>query len=184
MGSHMKKPLILAALAFACAVSASASISAGLGVSYFSPSDPDFRSIYGGGPLFGAELSVGIAEDIDLRFSAGSFGRTGSLTYTLEETKLSLVPLGIGIDYYFGRRGIKPYVGAGAILVFFHETNVLGDIKHQAIGGTIRAGVAAPLSGRLRADIRVAYSFCKMKPADFEFSVGGFEAGAGLAYSF
>ena len=184
MGHRTLKAFVPVVLILAFAAPAWASIAAGLGVSYFSPSDPDFRSIYGGGPLFRAGMSVGIAERIDLWFDGGIFSRSGSLTYTLEETKLSLLPLGVGADCRFGRTGIRPYVGAGVLLVFFRESNILGEVKDQAIGGTVRAGVTIPLSGRLAADLRVAYSFCRMEPADFEFSVGGFEVGAGLAYSF
>ncbi len=184
MGRQTLKAFLPVVLLTVLAAPAWASISAGLGVSYFSPSDSDFRGIYGGGPLFRAGISVGVAEKIDLWFQGGSFARTGNLTFTQEETKLSLVPFGVGVDYHFRRERISPYVGAGALLVFFHETNLLGDIKDQALGGIVRAGIRLPLFGRLIADIRAAYSFCRMKPADFEFGVGGFEFGAGLDYSF
>jgi opacity protein-like surface antigen len=180
----MKRAIVLLVLTAVLASAAQASVSAGLRVSYFSPSDADFRSIYGGGSAFRGEVSAAIASRFDLWLEGGYFGKTGSLTYTLEETKLTLIPLGIGADYHFLEGKVQPYVGAGVLLVFFHETNILGDVKDQALGATIRAGVTVPLSGRVAADIRAAYSLCRMRPADFEFSVGGFEIGAGLAYSF
>lgn len=180
----MKKALALGLLLIGWAVTAGATVTVGAHVSYFSPADADFRSIYGGGALVGGGFSFPLADRIDLWFEGGYFGKTGSLTYTLEETKLTLVPLGIGVDYYFIPGKIHPYIGAGVRLVFFHETNVLGDVKDRAIGGVIRAGLAIPLSGRLGSDLRAAFSFCRMQPADFEFSVGGLELGAGLTYRF
>jgi opacity protein-like surface antigen len=180
----MKKTILFGVLIISLSGPASAAVSAGLRLAYFSPADADFRSIYGGGPLFAGELSIRLAPKFNLWLEGVYFGRTGSLSYTHEETRLSLVPVGLGVSYRILPGQIFPYAGAGIRLVFFREKNVLGDVKDAALGATVRAGLAVALSSRLGADLRVAYSLGQMQPADFKFSVGGLELGAGLAYSF
>jgi len=33
-------------------------------------------------------------------------------------------------------------------------------------------------------DLYLSYSYCKIKPADFEINIGGIEAGIGIGYKF
>lgn len=165
-------------------VTASASVTMGIQGTYFSPSDSDFKNIYGGGVMFGGGIAFGLTQRIDGWLEGGYFSKAGSLTYTKEETKLTLIPIGAGLRYRILPGRISPYVGAGARYYLYREENALGGVKNGGIGFVGKIGLAITLSGGLGLDIQAKYSSCKLKPADFSFDVGGFEIGAGVGFSF
>jgi len=180
----MKKIFVLILMVILCSATSMAAVSFGLRLAYFSPSDPDFRTIYGGGGMFGGDALFSLSKSLDLWLDAGYFGKTGGLSYTLEETKLTLVPIGVGLRYRILPGKVVPYVGAGVRYIFYGEKNLLGEINSGGVGFVGKAGLTVALSDHFGLDIQAAYSTCKMQPADFEFNVGGFEFGAGLVYSF
>ncbi len=180
----MRKAFVLTLIVLMCSAAASAATSFGLRIAYFSPLDSDFRSIYGGGVMFGGDALFSLSRSLDLWLDIRYFGKTGSLSYTMEETKLTLVPIGVGLRYRILPGKVVPYVGAGARYVLYWEKNILGEVRAGGVGFVGKAGLAIALSDHFWLDIQTAYSYCKMQPADFEFNVGGFEFGAGLVYSF
>jgi hypothetical protein len=180
----MKRLLILGLAIGLLAAAAAASVSLGLQASYYSPRDPAFKSIYGGGALFGGSLAFGLTGRLEGWIEGGFFSRIGALSYTKEETKLSLIPFGAGLRYRILPGSISPYVDAGARYYLYRETNSLGEAKTGGVGFVARLGLAIALSGRLGLDVQAGYSSCKLTPADFSIDVGGLAAGAGLTYSF
>ena len=95
-------------------VTASASVTIGIQGAYFAPKDSVFKNIYGGGLMYGGGIAFGLTQRIDGWIEGGYFSKTGSLTYTKEETKLTLIPIGAGLRYRILPGNISPYVGAGA----------------------------------------------------------------------
>jgi hypothetical protein len=176
----MKKIIISVLMIGLVSVSASASI--GLRGIYFTPSDADFKSIYGGGWKYGGEIAFPIFKGLDLWLDGGYFAKTGKLTYTQEETKLTLIPIGGGLRYRFLTGTLEPYVGAGARYCMFKESNAIGDVSANAVGFVGKAGLIFYPTKGFGIEVHVAYSSCKMKPADYEFDVGGIEFGAGLIF--
>jgi len=163
-------------------ISVTASASIGLQGTYFSPSDRDFKSIYGGGWKYGAEIAFNLFKGLDLWLDGGYYAKTGKLSFSEEETKLTLIPIGAGLRYRFLTGKIEPYIGAGARYNLFNESNVIGDVSGNGVGFVGKAGLALYLAKGFGIDVHVAYSSCKMKPADFEFDVGGIELGAGIIF--
>jgi len=178
----MKKLIVCAILTVVCSAGAWASIE--LKGAYLSPSDSDFKSVYGGGGMFGAEISFSLASSLEAWLSGDYFAKTGSLTYTDEQTKLTLIPIGAGLRYKFLSGWVQPYLGAGARYYLYKESNIIGTVNKGGIGFVGKLGANLKFAGSLFLDLFVGYSFCKMKPADFEFGVGGLEIGAGLGYGF
>ena len=176
----MKKIMIVGLMAGLISVAASASI--GLQGTYFSPSDKDFKSIYGGGWKYGAEIAFNLFKGLDLWLDGGYYAKTGKLSFSEEETKLTLIPIGAGLRYRFLTGKIEPYIGAGARYNLFNESNEIGNMSGNGIGFVGKAGLALYLAKGFGIDVHVAYSSCKMKPADFEFDVGGIELGAGIIF--
>ena len=80
---------------------------------YFSPSEQAFKDIYGGGLMYGAEISIGVWRDLDLWFGGSYFSKKGELTFTKEETKLELFPIGGGIKYRILNGNFALYAGFG-----------------------------------------------------------------------
>jgi hypothetical protein len=180
----MKKVFVLAMATFFCSVVGFGSVSFELQGSYFSPTDSSFKSIYGGGLEFGGIFSFHLTKSLDLWLDGRYFAKSGNLSYTLEETKLTLIPLGAGLSYRILPGNISPYVGAGARYIVYRETNVLGEVNSGGIGFVGKVGTAIFLSNRFGFDIHASYSYCSMQPEDFRFNVGGLEFGAGLVVSF
>jgi len=177
----MKKIIIAGLMVGLISVTASASI--GLKMIYFLPSDADFKSIYGqNGWMYGGEISFNLFKGLDLWLDGGYYAKTGSLSYSKEETKLTLIPVGAGLRYGFLTGKIEPYIGAGARYNLFNESNEIGDVSGNGIGFVGKAGLTLYLAKGFGIDVHVAYSSCKMKPADFEFDVGGIELGAGIIF--
>lgn len=179
----MKKAIVLAMMI--CLASASAFASLGIRGIYFSPSDENFKSIYGAGWMYGGELSFRITKGVFLWLGGSYYSKTGSLTYTLEETKLTLIPVGGGLKFeLLGEKIISPYFAAGVNYFLYKESNVIGDVNKGGVGFIGKAGLCLNLAKEFAVDFYGGYSSCKFTPADFEINVGGLEAGAGLVLRF
>ena len=60
-----------------------------------------FRDIYGEGIMYGGEVNIRVWKALEVWFGASYFYKKGELTFTKEETKLKIVPIGAGIKYSF-----------------------------------------------------------------------------------
>lgn len=177
----MKKITIIAIVILLTTMAASASV--GVKLTYFSPSDADFKSIYGSGLMFGLESSFALTRSLDIWLDGGYFAKTGKLSLTQEETKLTLIPIGAGLKYSFRMGGkLAPYLGAGARYYIYKESNVIGDVSKGGIGFVGRAGVLFSGIGKINFDLGLGYSSCKLKPVDFEFNVGGLELSLAITF--
>jgi hypothetical protein len=151
---------------------------------YLMPSDQAFKDIYGGGLMYGGGLAFRLGQRLRLWLDGMYYQGSGKLTYTLEETKLTLIPIGAGVAFDLGGGGLTPYVGAGARYYMYKESNVIGDVSANGIGFVGFAGLKLRLAKGIAVDLRGGYSMCKMTPADFDIDVGGLELGGGLVFEF
>jgi opacity protein-like surface antigen len=182
----MKKAFGIAAVLLICIGSASAAgvIIEGK-VGYFSPTDSDFKSIYGGGMIYGGEARLGIWNNIMLWAEGKYFKKTGKLTFTQEETTLSLTGGAAGLMYALPvATGAHVYIGAGADYVSFSEKNIIGNVTKTGVGLAAKVGVFITLVKHLVLDGYYEYSTVKMTPADFKIDVGGHEVGAAIGVRF
>lgn len=151
---------------------------------YLHPSEEAFRDIYGGGMMYGGELSVGIWRGLDVWFGGSYFSKKGELTFTKEETKLEIYPLGGGLKYRLTTGVFNLYAGAGLNYYQYKESNPLGDLSKGGLGYIGKMGSYVKVTGGLLVDLYVNYSYCKIKAADFKINIGGIEAGVGIGYEF
>jgi hypothetical protein len=151
---------------------------------YFSPADKTFKDVYGGGPMYGAEIGIKIVGGLSFWISGGYYAKNGILTYTKEETKLTIIPVGGGLRYEFLTGAVSPYLGAGANYYFYKESNPIGRVDKGGVGFVGRAGVVVRITRWFLIDLNAGYSYCRFKPADFTVNIGGIEGGAGLTFSF
>jgi opacity protein-like surface antigen len=153
-------------------------------IGFFLASDPDFSDIYGNGVVFGGEVRVGgkkLAGWLEGSYRA----RKGQLSYTKEETNVSILTIEGGALYRFMTGSISPYAGTGLGIYIFDENNVaIGEAKQNKVGFCGLAGVSMIVSGSFVLDARVKFSTCAMKPADFSINVGGITLGIGAGFRF
>jgi hypothetical protein len=179
----MKKTLALGFIVFLAAGAAFGSVT--LKAANFSPSDADFKSLYGGGITYGGELSFGLSKSLEIWAGASFFSKKGKTSYTQEETSLSLIPLSAGLKWRFlPGKVVSPYLAAGAECVLYKESAPIGDTSAKGIGLIGKGGLLVQAADFLGIDAHVAYSSCSMKPSDFTFNVGGLEFGAGIVFIF
>jgi len=148
--------------------------------SYFYPSEQAFKDIYGGGLMFGGEISVGVLRNLDIWIGGYYFSQYGDLTFTEEETSLQIIPLGGGLKYKIISGNVSFYLGAGVNYFDYQESNVIGDVKSGAVGFVSKLGAYLEPVDKFVVDIFVEYSYCKMTPADFTINIGGIKAGIGI----
>jgi hypothetical protein len=176
----MKKAILFTVMVILTSAMALAAV--GVKVTYFSPSDAEFKSIYGGGPMFGAEFDFSIMPGLDVWLDGGYFAKTGELTVTKEETKLTLIPIGAGLRYKYPLGMVAPYAAAGARYYIYKESNVIGDVSGGGIGFVGRVGVLVSAVSAVNFDLSVGFSTCTMQPDDFEFNVGGLELSLAITF--
>ena len=151
---------------------------------YFSPSEEAFQDIYGGGIAYGAEASLGVWEELEVWFGGSYFSRKGELTFTKEETTLEIIPLGAGAKYRIISGSFSFYIGLGLNYYQYKEKNPIGDVSEGVLGYIGKAGSYVKVTDRLLIDLYMNYSYCKIKPADFDINIGGIEAGVGIGFRF
>lgn len=153
-------------------------------VSFFRPSDADFRGLYGSGLMWGAEFSAGISERIALWVDADYFSRRGELSRSKEEIRIRMVPLSAGVSYRLGISGLEASLGAGLIYCQYRETSPIGTVEKGNLGFVGKLGTRVKLGLKFILDLEAAWSRCRAKPLDVAADLGGFRAGAGLGFQF
>lgn len=181
----MKRLAILfLALSLVAGPAAAAKIVVEVRAHYFAPQDEVFRDVYGGGWMYGGEGTLRLGKHLGVWLGGSIFTKHGELTYTREETKLEIFPVGVGLMGLVSAGRADFYGGAGLVAVHFCEENAIGQVDKAALGFTIKAGTLVRLGDGLVLDLFADYTHCRMRPADIAFNVGGFNAGLGLGFEF
>jgi len=150
----------------------------------FSPNDENFKSIYGGGSVFGGEIRLRIASALYLSVAGGYYKGTGVLTLTKEDTTtLTILPLDAMIVYHFLSGSILPYIGVGGAVSKYKEENIIGTVDEWGFGFGFCGGITARLSS-FGLDARVKYTSINIKPLEDEAGLGGLtlSIGAGVLF--
>jgi len=176
----MKKMIVMTLMVLMAAAAAFSSI--GIKGIYFSPSDQNFKDIYGAGPMYGAQFTIKIMKNFDIWIAGNYFTKKGKLTYTQEDTTLTLIPIQGGLRFRILTGTIEPYVAGGVNYSLYMESNPIGDVNKGGLGFIGKAGVLIHLGKSFGIDVHAGYSSCKFTPADFEINVGGIEFGAGIFF--
>lgn len=182
----MKKMRIFAiALVFISTSIQAAELRIELKMGYQYPSDRVFRDIYGGGLKYGGEASISVWKGLAVWLEGSRFVKEGELTFTKERTKVQIIPLGLGIRYSLPLHDkLDLYAGAGLQYSRFKEENPIGEVQESQLGYVAKLGLNQRISKGVLIDVFAEYSYCRMKPADFEFDIGGLSAGVGVGYEF
>jgi hypothetical protein len=183
----MKAAVKILALGLLAGGAWGAGVMATLRGGYFAPTDEVFRDVYKGGPVFGLDLAVPVGGVFRIWAGAELVNRSGQLTLSEEETKVRIIPLYLGLRCEFGRKGLRPYLGAAAAYFLFREENVLGTVSDSGLGVLAQAGVLMRLGGPVWLDLHAGYRGCTLKTDGedpLEAKLDGLHGGLGLAFRF
>jgi hypothetical protein len=154
----------------------------------YSVSDPLFKDVYsqGSNTIQGILLSSSIVAGIDFYAQIKAFYKTGTLTYTQEETKFLMIPLSLGLRYELPTSYVIPYAGGGADFYFYYETNPIGTTLNVATGTHVMGGLYIEFgkSFPLRLNGMIKYTWVNATENGVTIKLGGLEYGAGVAIVF
>jgi len=177
----MKKMALIGLMVLTASSSAFSFIVLEVKGQYFSPSERAFRDTYGAGWMAEGEIAIRLFRGLELWAGGGSYSKKGQLTFTGEQTTLTIQPLGGGFRYRVTSGKVSGYAGVGVSYYRYKESNPIGDVSKNSVGYVGKAGVYFRILPGLLLDLNLGYSYCKMKPVDSEINIGGIAAGAGLA---
>lgn len=157
----------------------------------YSVSDELFKEVYGGsGMVYGAELNQVILSNDNHNFALmlafRSFSKTGALTETQEETKLSLTPLSLGVRYLYNLKQLALFIGGGVDFLSYKEENVIENVSGSTNGFHAMGGFFFKFPGisALHIMAYAKYTSATATENEVEISLGGFEAGLGISLGF
>lgn len=119
----MKKFLCAAFLATA-SLSLQGDILTEIKAGYFVPFDTVFNRIYGGGGIYGLEVSTPLNSCLNAWVSGSYFTQTGHSLGQRYSTHIQMAPFGVGVQYF--RNTIcksKLYIGIGGLATYLHTTD-------------------------------------------------------------
>jgi len=181
---NKKAVLILMILVFASVAPAADGPAATLRGGWFWPSDPDFKTIYGSGAIWGLEGAWLLGGHFEPWLSADLFTKQGHMVPSGEETRIWLIPVAAGLRYG-GRVGpVWLYAGVGAVYHFFKETAPIGTATDGALSPTGEAGGRIVLSRHWELGLSARYTHSRLQPQELSFDVGGIRAALGIGYRF
>jgi len=153
--------------------------------SFFSSENATFRDVYGSAMKLGLEGGLDIGKNLSAFAGLDYMHKSGLLTVTAEETKVSIIPLTLGVRYEIPAGDkFRFHLGAGIQEVFFKEEATLGTVSENALGILLTGGGMYRLTENIGAGLFVSWSTCKMTNVDIEFKVGGLDLGAGVEIRF
>lgn len=155
-----------------------------IGINYFSPSEQSCKDIYGEGLTYEGEITFRIWRGIELWLGGSYSYEKGELTFTKEETKLSIFPIGGGVKYRLLTGTFNLYTGIGLSYYQLKESNPIGDASKGGLGYKAILGGFISVNGGFLIDFHINYTYCKMTPADIERNIGGLGLGCSLGFEF
>lgn len=163
--------------------------------SYFVPTDHKFRKIYSAGGLFGGEITSKACKNLFGWVSGEYFTKTGSSIGEQNHTKITIVPLGIGLKYFFSMKCADLYIGGGVQRTYMHIKDsspyVIHHISKWGFGSLAKIGAIVKLGDHFFADFFTSYTYTKI---DFHYTdhgkvtrhnanLSGWAFGLGFGYS-
>jgi hypothetical protein len=152
----------------------------------YSVSEPRFTAVYKeGGAVSGLILSAMLIRDFNFYLEIKYFKKTGLLTYTQEKSDFYLLPISLGVRYILPLGIFHPYAGAGGDFYIYYEKNPIGNVLNHTTGLHALGGVYVQF-GKLPffLNLKLKYTRARAEEQGKTLQLGGWEYGAGLAFSF
>ena len=144
-----------------------------------------YNEVYGKNHMvYSIDLGYRVSKSLQVFLHYDSFSVNGKLTYTEEETKLTIKPLELGIRFFMGKRLIFPYIGAGTGYYMYKEENVIGTMDEKKFSIFGEGGLQFRYSRLLFIDLKVKYIFLKVDGPEAQVDLGGMALIGGMGISF
>lgn len=142
---------------------------------YYLPTNQIFKQIYGhGGGIYGLEMSVRTWQELYAWTSISYFSKDGRSIGEGDKTELKLVPIGVGLKYFFPIGCWDIYLSGGVLASYLHLQDyspfVIKSTSKWTVGGTGKIGVMWNFAEYFFIDAFTSYSYMKF---DFDSTHGG-----------
>lgn len=173
---------------------------------YFLPTGSVFKHVYHGSALYGPELTVHLCNEKNWYsnwygfLSIDYFQKKGFSSGLCDPTKISLLPLGVGLKYFAPMcSSVDFYTGLGFQPIYVRTRTTIDCVEEKlsrwAFGGIAKVGTYVYLPCNFVLDFFIDYSFMKMSCKNkcqasggivvpTKANVSGAIFGAGLGYRF
>ncbi|MBN1274065.1 MAG: hypothetical protein JXB26_17515 [Candidatus Aminicenantes bacterium] len=153
--------------------------------------DTRFKKVYDkGGQIFGLEAArtfiEGSPHSLSVSVGIRYFSRKGQATVTLEDSRLTLIPVHLGIRYGLKIKSYFPWLEAGFIVCPYKESSDIKSSRGTSLGYHIQSGLSVKpscLKG-LCFTLFVRHAKLMAEENGIRVNLGGFEFGAGMGFFF
>ena len=156
-------------------------------VGSYSMNEPRFDAVYAkGGLMGGMGLSAAIVSNFNFNLEIKYYNRTGTLTFSKEQTDFYLLPISLGLRYVVPLGILNPYFGGGADFYFYYEDNPIGTVLNYTNGYHFMGGAFIRFSKSVPVmiNLKLKYTVAKAQENDIPIHLGGLEYAAGLVFVF
>ncbi|MCI0470547.1 MAG: outer membrane beta-barrel protein [Candidatus Aminicenantes bacterium] len=146
-----------------------------------------FEEVYGKNNLsYSLDVGYKAAKYIQLFLHGEYFSTKGELTYTKEETTLTIIPVELGCRFMYGfaKDMFCPYIGLGGGFYLIKEENVIAPFDEKKFGFFGETGFAFYFVKYCFLDLKARYVFLKIDGAEGEVDLGGLALMGGIGFSF
>jgi hypothetical protein len=148
------------------------SLSLGMGIR--NVSEDRSKDVYRKNNLsFNMDIGFRLIRVLELFLHTDYLSIKGELTYTKEETKLSIIPIELGVRGLYRLGRFCPSIGGGAGYYFYKEENPIGEVKDNKLGFFIEGGTRFYISKSLFLGLTLKYIFLKVPGTESDVNLGG-----------
>ncbi|MBX9744261.1 MAG: hypothetical protein K2X08_03510 [Chlamydiales bacterium] len=163
---------------------------------YYYPMDHPFRRIYSSSGIYGVELSLRSWSNLYSWASGSVFTKSGHSLGLKDHTRITFVPIGIGLKYMWKVGFADVYLGAGVLPTYLNIHNdshcLTKKMAQWGCGGIGKLGAIFNLPQSFFLSSFINYSYIKISNhnrqdcyvAPYSPNLSGFSFGASVGYRF
>jgi hypothetical protein len=146
-----------------------------------------YEEVYGKNNLiYGIDIGYNFGKFFQAFLHGEFFTAKGELSFSKEETTLTIIPLEIGarVKYMLGRQMFYPYFGVGAGYYLYKEENLIGTVDDGQFGFFTEGGINVYFLDYLFLDLKMKYIIFKVDGVNEKVDLGGLALMGGIGFSF
>jgi len=157
-----------------------------LGAGIRNVTEERYEEVYGKNNItYSADIGLKIFGSLELFLHTDYLKCDGKLTFSKENTTLTITPIELGARYILGDKIIKPYIGAGMGYYRYKEENFIGTIDDNKTGFFAEGGIRFLVTKPLFIDLKFKFISLNIKNDEgSDIQLGGISYMGGIGVTF